>query len=275
MSPPGIPELLVRDWVISWPLNADIIFVAAVYVVAARRARQWSWWRTTAFLSGLLAVAVALESGINSYDDRLLSVHMVQHLLLLEVAPALLLCGRPIHLALRTLPPRERRALGGAMVSTRRWASAPVCLAIFTVVVLGTHVPAFFDATVEHQTLHDAEHVAYLIAGLIMWWPLLGDPAPSQRLGTIGALVFVTLSMLPMTLIGAYLDRDQSLFYPAYALPTRALGVSPLLDQQQAGGIMWVAGTVIMAAVGLASIASLMLAAERRQRARDLHEVAR
>lgn len=274
MTAPGIPELLVRHWVASWPLNGDSVFLAAIYVIAARRAGHWPWQRTVAFIAGLLAVAVALESGINSYDDRLLSVHMVQHLILLEVAPVLLLCGRPVALALRTLPPGERRNLGRAMVRVRRFATPPACLAAFTAVVLGTHVPGFFDATVTDQTLHDAEHLVYLLAGVIMWWPLFGEPAPSQRLGGIAALIYVTASMLPMTLIGAYLNRDESLFYPAYALPTRSLGVSPVLDQQHAGALMWVAGTTIMAWVGLAGVAASMLAAERRQRARDLREAA-
>lgn len=274
MTAPAIPELFVAHWVAFWPLNGDGVLVAAIYVIAARRADRWPWQRAAAFVAGLLAIAVALESGINTYDDRLLSVHMVQHLILLEVAPVLLLCGRPVQLALRTLPPVERRSLGRALVRVRRFATPAACLAVFTAVVLGTHVPGFFDATVTHQAVHDAEHLVYLLAGMVMWWPLFGDPAPSQRLGGIAALIYVTLSMLPMTLIGAYLNRDQSLFYSAYAIPTRELGVSAVLDQQQAGAIMWVAGTTIMACVGLAGVAASLVAAERRQRARDLRQVA-
>jgi putative membrane protein len=274
VTAPAIPELLIRHWAAFWPLNGESGLVAAIYVTASRRVHHWPWRRTGAFLAGLLAITVALESGINSYDDRLLSVHMVQHLILLEVAPVLLLCGRPMQLALRTLPSVERRNLGRALVRARRFATPAGCLTIFTAVVLGTHVPGIFDATVSDELLHDAEHLIYLLAGMVMWWPLFGDPAPSRRLGGVAALVYVTLSMLPMTLIGAYLNRDESLFYSAYAVPARELGVSPILDQQKAGAIMWVAGTTIMAWVGLAGVAASMLAAERRQRARDMREVA-
>jgi len=157
----------------------------------------------------------------------------------------------------------------------RRVASPAACLLLFAIIVVGSHLPVVFDATIRHQTLHDLEHGAYLIAGLAMWWPIHGDPEPRRRLGTIGALLYVTAAMLPMAVIGAFLNRDPTLFYRDYAGPARELGISAVLNQQQAGAIMWVAGTTLMAAVGLAAVLSSMLAAERRQRARELHEVAR
>jgi cytochrome c oxidase assembly factor CtaG len=220
--------------------------------------------RTLAFVAGLLAILAALE-----VDDQRLSGHMIQHLLLIEVAPALLLSGRAVHHLLRALPPRPRRSFGRGLVAVGRRAHPALCLTLFAVIVLGTHVPVVFDACARHDGLHIAQHGAYLFAGFVMWWPLLGEPIPRRRLGTIGQLSYITVAMLPMTLLGAYLNRDQTLFYPAYA------GPGALLDQQRAGAIMWVGGTTLMAAVGLVAVLRSMLAAERRQRARELHEVAR
>lgn len=275
MSAPSIIALPFTDWAPSWPLLGATLLAAGCYILAASRAGSWPKQRTLAFLCGLLVIQVALSSGVGAYDDRLLSVHMVQHLLLLELAPVLLLCGRPIHLALKLVRGRPRRRLGRGLVTAGKRATPIRCLLFFVVVVLVAHVPPVFNATVHHQLLHEAEHGAFLVAGLMMWWPLHGDPAPRQRLGTIGQLAYITAAMAPMALIGGYLNRDPTLFYSAYAAPARMLHIGAVSDQQQAGAIMWVAGTTLMAWIGLSAVLGSMLAAERRQQARDLNQVLR
>jgi putative membrane protein len=220
--------------------------------------------RTVALLAGMVTIVVA----ITVVDDQRLSGHMVQHLLLIEVAPALLLYGRAGLHALRALPRSPRRRFGRALVAIGQRANPAACLIVFTLIVLGTHVPVVFDFCSRHIVAHVAEHGAYLVAGCVMWWPLLGEPNPRQRLGVVGQLAYITIAMLPMTLLGAFLDRDRAVFYPAYARP------GAVLDQQRAGAIMWVAGTTIMACVGLVALLASMLAAERRQRARELHGMA-
>jgi cytochrome c oxidase assembly factor CtaG len=106
-----------------------------------------------------------------------------------------------------------------------------------------------------------------------LWWPLLdGDPVPAHRLGGLGRIVYMLAAMPAMALVGAYLNRHPSLVYPAYGPPARALGISAVVDQQQAGAIMWVAGSAIMTAVGLWSALSALVAEERRQQAREARE---
>ncbi len=79
-------------------------------------------------------------------------------------------------------------------------------------------MPGFYDATLRHPLLHDLEHLLYLAAGVLMWWPILdGDPLPHARLNGLGRLIYVIVAMLPMTLIGAYLNRATSLVYSGYA----------------------------------------------------------
>ncbi len=274
MSALGILTLLGRDWTLAPAPLALAALAAALYLAAARRSPRWPPRRTAAYLAGVATVLVAVDSGLGVYDDRLLSVHMVQHILLLDVAPPLLLVGRPLPLLLRRLPPRPRRCFGRGLVAVGRLAHPLLCLALYTVILVGIHLPAVYDATVRSATLHALEHVAFLLAGLIVWWPLLGLPVPRGRLGTSSHLLYLTAAMIPMTVIGAYLDRQMSIVYSVYAAPARALGISAVADQQQAGAVMWVAGSAVMALLGVAAVMSAMLAAERRQQIRDLHGIA-
>ena len=270
MSAPSLPSLLVSDWAPTWSVAPPAAASAAFYVwAAARDPRSWPVRRTASFLVGLGCVVLALQSGIDGYDDRLLSVHMVQHLLLLLIAPLLLLGGRPLILGLRVLPPGGRRRLARAL-SLARPVTGPVpALCLFGAVLVLTHVASFYDAAVRHPLLHDVEHALYLVAGVLLFSPLLdGDPAPARRLSGLGRLVYVIVAMVPMALIGAYLNRHATLAYPAYAAPARALGIDAVDDQAQAGAIMWVAGNTIMVLVGLWAAVGAMLAEERRQQAR-------
>ncbi|MBV9424131.1 MAG: cytochrome c oxidase assembly protein, partial [Solirubrobacterales bacterium] len=230
----------------------------------------WPARRTASFLAGVACAVVALQSGIDAYDDQLLSVHMVQHMLLLLVAPLLVLGGRPVILALRALPPARRRGFVRALERTRAYTGPLQTLVVFGAVIVLTHLPSFYEATLRHPALHYTEHALYLTAGLLMWSPLLdGDPAPRHRLGGLGRFGYLIAAMLPMAVVGAYLNRHAALVYPSYGPPARSLGLSALDDQGQAGAIMWVVGSTIMVAVGLWAAVAAMVAEERRQAARD------
>jgi putative membrane protein len=274
VSAPALPSLLVSHWSLSPTVLVPVLASGALYAFGTRRvAGHWAARRTLSFLAGLGCVLLALQSGIDAYDDQLLSIHMVQHMLLLVAAPPLLLAGRPLVLALRALPPRRRARLARALDRTRGLTAPLPALAVFAAVILLTHLPSFYDATVRHAALHDIEHVLYIGAGLVMWSPLLdGDPVPRHRLSGLGKLGYLIVAMMPMALVGAYLNRHAALFYPAYGPPARALGVSALDDQAQAGAIMWVAGGVVMTAVGLWSAVAAMVAEERRLQTREARE---
>jgi putative copper resistance protein D len=271
MSPPALPSLLWHAWEPTWSLDVEAFLTGLVYLLAVRRTRsRWPARRTAAFLAGVACVLVALQSGIDAYDDRMLSVHMVQHLLLLELAPLLLLAGRPGLLLLRAAPPPARPVLVRGLAHLRPLTHPIVCLAVFGVVVGASHLPGFYDATLRSPALHDAEHVLYLLAGLLMWWPLLdGDPLARRRLDGFARLGYVIAAMVPMTLLGAYLDRDPSLLYAGYAAPARGLGISAVFDQQQAGAIMWVLGSTLMIIAGLWQAMAAMVQEERRLAVRE------
>ncbi|MGZ4254706.1 MAG: cytochrome c oxidase assembly protein [Solirubrobacteraceae bacterium] len=275
MIAPSLPSLLVSHWHPSGLPDVAAAAAAALYLGSAARIHtRWPLWRTAAFLAGLVCVVVATDSGIGAYDDQLLSVHMVQHMLVLLVAPLLLLAGRPVILALRALPERRRRSLAAVLYQLASVTRPAVCLATFSAVLVVTHLPAFYDATLRHPAVHEAEHALYLIAGLLLWWPLLdADPVPAHRLGGLGRLVYLLATMPPMAIVGAYLNRHPTLMYPPYGPPARAMGISAVVDQQQAGAIMWVAGSAIVIAVGLWVTIAALVAEERRHQAREAHAI--
>jgi putative membrane protein len=271
VSVPPLPDLLVSHWQLG-PVPTALGAVAAVaYLTAALRlGRRWPLRFTLAFEAGIACTLIALDSGLDSFDDQLLSAHMSQHMILLLIAPLLLLSGRPATLALRTLHGARRRSLARALARARPLTRAWCCLVVFALVVVLTHLPAFYDATLTHPPLHEAEHGLYLLAGLLLWWPLLdGDPVLTERLGGLGRLIYLLLAMLPMALVGAYLNWGSTVVYPPYARAARPLGISALHDQATAGAIMWVLGNTVMVLVGLWAVMAALSDEERRQQARE------
>jgi putative membrane protein len=276
MTGPTPIQLLGSHWSPDPTLDLEAAVIAGSYLLGAIRVRgRWPALRSLSFLVGIACLLLALQSGLDRFDDELLSVHMLQHMLLLMVAPPLLIAGRPLILLLRALAPHQRRLIGRALRRTRPWTKPWVCLAVFCAAMIGTHVPWFYDATLRHPALHEFEHALYVIAGLLLFWPLLeGDPAQSYRFGGVARLIYMLAAMVPMAVIGAYLNRHPTLVYHPYAVPARALGVSALQDQAQAGAIMWVVGNTIMVVIGLGAVLQALIADERRHRTRDVRPVA-
>jgi putative copper resistance protein D len=269
-SAPSLLSLPLRAWQPAWGLDLTAVVCVGLYLwgVARVGARRWRAARTAAFVAGVAMALVALQSGLDAYDDRLLSAHMLQHILLLMAAPPLLLLGAPVLLALRALAPARRAALAGLLARARKLTRPPLCLAAFTMVIVAFHLPPVFDAAVRHPLVNACEHAAFLIAGLFLWWPLCdGDPVPSQRLSSIGRIFYMLAAMVPEDLIGAYLNRASTVIYAPYATSAHVLGISALVNQQQAGAIMWVGSSCIMAAGGLCSAMAMMAVEERRSSA--------
>ncbi|MFL5822880.1 MAG: cytochrome c oxidase assembly protein [Solirubrobacteraceae bacterium] len=273
MSAPTLPQLLVSHWEAAPAVDAWAAAAAGLYVWGAWRVRgRWPALRTLAFMGGLAAIVLALQSGLSAYDDRLLSAHMVQHIILLLVAPLLILWGRPVMLALRALPRRGRRILDSTTQPLRVLGHWSVGLLTFYAVVIVPHIPAVYDATLSHPLVHELEHVAFLAGGLLFLWPLFGRPAGRGAVGSVAALCYVIAAMPSCALVGAYLNRATTVLYAPYAQAGRALGVSAVNEQQHAGAIMWVGAHLILTAVALWVLGSKLVAEERRQRVRDALE---
>ena len=243
----------LSGWTIQLPL-AYVAIAAMLYWVGGRgysRARNQSWWRTTSFIAGLLTIVVALESPIDTYADQLFWVHMLQHVLLLTVAPPLILLGRPWPRMWRALPLRTRTTVGRTL-SRSSWTAPIRALArpwpawlLFNLTFVLWHIPSAYNATLTSNAIHDLEHAMFFFTGLLFWARVI-DPGPLRpRLVWPTRIAYVVSAMVVGWVLAITLVLVPHAIYPHYAhLAHRPGGISALTDQQLAGGVMWVLGSL-------------------------------
>jgi cytochrome c oxidase assembly factor CtaG len=228
--------------------------------------------RTLAFMAGLATIAIALMSGIERYDTTLFSVHMVEHLLLMLVAAPLIALAAPITQVLRVASPRIRRRVLLPILQSapvKALGHPVVAWLTFTLVLYVSHFSPLFEAALEDQFVHDLEHMLYLVAALLFWWPVVAvDPAPS-RMSHPARIGYVLLQMpLSSFLAMAVLFTDSPL-YRHYAALGAPYGVTALADQQLAAGIMWFISDVVFIGSILLIVAGWMRHEERDASAAD------
>lgn len=208
-----------------------------------------STWRATAFIIGSLAVGAALLSPIAAFSERLFFMHMIQHLLLLLIAPPLLLLGQPLVPMLWGLPSQVRRPLGRALRPRHALArvgnllTTPAFAAAAFVVTLAIwHIPVFYDAAQGRTFTHDLEHLMFFGTALLYWWPIIHPSGGRRRLSFGLALPYLLPPFLESILIGAMLTFASQPFYQTYAEMEMPWGFNPVTDQQLGGLIMWIPG---------------------------------
>jgi cytochrome c oxidase assembly factor CtaG len=205
-----------------------------------------------AFIGGLVAIWIAVASPLAALDHELLSVHMVQHLLLMAVAPPLLLLGKPALPLLRGLPKGFVQDLMGPLM---RWApirqlgkivSHPVfCWIVATMTVIGWHLPAMFALGLHSAVWHKIQHASFLLAGFLFWWPVIKPWPSSSRSPGWSVPLYLFLATLPCDALSAFLTFCGRVVYPAYLSATPRFPISALQDQEWAGVLMWVSVTFI------------------------------
>ncbi len=192
---------------------------------ANRVPRRRTWY----FLAAMVALALALVSGIDRYDTTLFSVHMTQHVLLILVSAPLLALAAPITLLLRVSSSHTRRRWILPFLHSKvvRFLAHPIVAWLtLTTVMWVSHFSPLFDAALEDPILHDVEHVLFLTAAILFWWPVVAlDPAPS-RMGHPGRLTYVFLQMTQNTFLAVRDPRRLGRALPALrnALVAMAVG---------------------------------------------------
>jgi putative membrane protein len=250
-------QSILNEW--SPPITVDIAIVltAAVYLRGWLSLRHSSrgliaTWRIAMFLSGMLALWIAIGSPLAAFDETSLSVHMVQHILLMLVVPPLVLLGAPSLPLLHGLPQWFVRSTLGPFLRWRlvqslgKFLTHPVVCWIFAAVALiGWHVPSAFELALRSDAWHDVEHACFLLTSILFWWPVV-QPFPTEpRWPRWSIPVYLFLGMLPGSALGAFLTFCDRVLYPSYQETTAAFGLNPLEDQIFAGALMWVVGFLV------------------------------
>ncbi|HET6742776.1 MAG TPA: cytochrome c oxidase assembly protein [Kribbella sp.] len=264
-------DSLLRSWQVA-PVWLVVAVVLAVGYTALRvRARGRSTvrpWRVVSFVGGCALLWVCVASGIGSYSMDVFWVHMVLHLLLIMVVPALLVLGHPITVAVEALP-ADRQARARRLVASRPVGviTHPVTgLAIYSLVIIATHLTGFMDQMAMHAWLMPTEQVLYVVAGYLLFLPLLGEEPIRSQTGYLLRFVLFLIAMLPDTVVGIVLLQATRDPFPMMMAMHPAWAPDPLTDVHTAGGLMWAAGDGLMmfAAVGL--MISVVTSPAKRER---------
>ena len=257
-------QAVVAVWQFAPVVTGAVVVAAGLYLWGVRRvarrhpARPWPAWRTWMFLGGLAVVVLALESGIGSYDDVLFWDHMVQHLMLIMVAPPLLIVGQPITLLLHAsrnpLHTWVKRIVRSRLASFLTW---PVFgIAAYAGVVAAAHLTGLANQVDTNPTLHDAEHVAFLVIGYLFFLPILGREPIRWRLSYPVRFIILVLVMPVDTFTGLVLGYGTAGTPGVPQGPRPAWAPSPVQDLHTGGAVMWIAGDGIM--FGLMMLVFLM-----------------
>jgi len=231
------------EWSIHPSTVVGLILLGALYLWRARQAgpdEKVSGARKLSFFASLFVIFASLNGPIHDLSDNyLFSGHMVQHLLLTMLMPPLMINGVPGWM----LRPLLRNRTIGAIA--RRITRPAVCFVIFSVVIAAWHVPTLYNAAMDNHNIHILEHLMFMAAAVLMWWPLTSQLPELPRLSYPGQMLYCFLMTLPMSVVAVYITMSDHVLYPAYSAAPRIMQLSPMDDQLLGGLIMWVPGGLI------------------------------
>src|SRR5215471_2422066 len=241
-------------------LTLIFVFTAMVFLrgwlfLRSSALKAISAWRAFSFLLGLFFVWVAVASPVAALDHELLTVHMLQHLLLMTFAPPLIWLGAPSGSVLQGLPRRfvEQtllplwksrpetqwvKALGSPKLA---WLAA--CAAL-----VGWHIPIFFALGMQSVGWHLFEHLSFFATGLLFWWPVVQRSTGSRQDPSM--ILYLFFATLPCDILSGFLVFSDRVVYPIYFSSSHLLGLSPLVDQQCAAALMWTCVTIVYFVAG-------------------------
>jgi cytochrome c oxidase assembly factor CtaG len=217
--------------------------------------------RLLVFVAGIAVLAAALLSPIDALGEQILAMHMVQHVLLLDVAPILLILGftkvllRP---ATRRIHALERRA---------GWLAAPLfAVVLYTAAMWVWHIPALYDAAARHSAVHVLEHLTFTSAGFLYWWHLLSPVSTRLPREGMTPIVYMLSSKVTVGFLGILLTFAPNAIFSYYEDQPRYWGLTPDSDQAVAGAIMALEQAIVMG-IALAALFTRMLTeSEKRER---------
>ena len=218
----------------------------------ARPAQAVGAWRAAGFLLGLVLIWIAVASPLASGDAHSLTVHMVQHLVLMSLAPPLIWLADPLRLLACALP---SRLIESVALPIARWRPSQrlgrllghpfVCWVAATIALVAWHVPALLTLSMQSNAWHALEHASFLAGGLLFWWPVVRPWPTSSTERPWSIVLYLFLATLPCDVLSGFLVFSERIAYPVYLSATGHGSLAVLDDQQLAGALMWTAVTII------------------------------
>jgi putative membrane protein len=257
------------SWTFAPVVIASLVAYVAIYVARWRRVRRTDGargagvWRLVSWIAGVAMISIALISPLDRLGEQLASAHMVQHLLLADLAPILLILG----LTKLLLRPVTRR------VHAIERKAGPFAHPVFGVIAyVGVmwfwHIPPLYDAALEYGAVHVLEHLSFAAAGALYWWHLISPIRSRFRLPGLGPIAYMVVTKVLVGFLGVALA-----FYPeqlyAYGPGGERWGMSPLDDQQVAGLIMGLEQSIVMGIALAYLFARMLTESEREQQRRE------
>jgi cytochrome c oxidase assembly factor CtaG len=275
--PPLTPTRLLTEWTWEWSMALGIAVAAGLYIAGMvalhRRGDHWPVGRSVSFLlGGLGSLGIATLSVLGTYDTVLLSVHMVQHMILMMVVPMFLALGAPVTLALRTLPPRPRRMLLAVLHSrlARVLTFAPLTLALFIATPFALYYSPFYELSLRSGFWHAFLHLHFIVIGALLMWPLMGiDPVPGRISYPLRLLMLFLMLPFHAFLGISIMSSTQLIAEDWYLAFNRTWPPSPIDDQYLAGGIMWASGDLIALVMLIALFVQWYAHSQREARRED------
>jgi putative membrane protein len=252
-----LPQNLLAAW--SFPVGPFIglSLLLVLYLLGWRAASRTRYcelppWRGACFVAGIISLWIAIASPIDALDDYLLAAHMMQHFILMSVAPPLIVLGAPTVPLLRGLPRWLIRAFSRPVFRTRwfhkscRLVTHPIFAWLaMNIAYLGWHVPGLFELTFRSEHIHNFEHLCFILTSIAFWWVVIA-PWPSRSRWMRWTIIPYLLSADVLnTVLSATLAFSGKVLYPSYAAAPRICSLTPLQDQVAAGAEMWVLNSLI------------------------------
>jgi cytochrome c oxidase assembly factor CtaG len=233
---------------------AMIVVALVLYLWAVKRnnalhpRHPWSVGKTVAWIGALFCTAVAIFSFIGVYDGELFWDHMIQHLLLIMLAAPLFAIASPLRLAWSSTNGTAHLVVTEALRSpvAKFFGHPAVAFVLYAVLIPLSHLTSWYNLTLEHESVHNAEHLAFLVVGYLFWRQIFGNDPNAYRLHP-GLQFFYLFLAIPIdTFSGLSLVGESHEIFPAYLATHRTWGPSYVTDLHVGGTIMWVVGDTLM-----------------------------
>jgi cytochrome c oxidase assembly factor CtaG len=252
-------------------------------VDARRRRQRWRLnrrgeplatpWRLASYLAGWGVLLVALISGIDAYGSMFFFVHMLQHLLIMMVAPPLLWLAQPYAIGMWGLPRRWRLEVGGLFADGAPLRRALGAIArpglawmVMVVVTWVWHDGSMYNLSLTSELIHDIQHLSFVFMGLYYWWLVIGAAPRHYRFSTpLRRSLYVLAAVPPNALLGLSIALAEEPIYTYYEAVPRLWGMSVMADQQLGGVLMWVPGSMMFMMAALISAAIYFIEEEKKK----------